>query len=101
MYKSREELISTIEILDSDIKRIEARRQEVYEELLFAICPYKIGDTVDIKGYSFTGKSGIVTNLRIKRDDYGNKTKIVYIVHAIVLKKDGTKSLNSVDWTEF
>ena len=74
--------------------------QEDYKqkELEYAleICPLKIGDKVKICGWAHEGKTGVVTQIKGIDSFRGH-----WRAYGIVLKKDGSKSLNGFDfWQE-
>jgi len=64
-------------------------------------CPYKVGQVTEIRGYSHTGKQCRVTEVRFSPQPIGNSWyRDRWIVFGVVLKKDGSDSLNTVDWRE-
>lgn len=59
-------------------------------------CPHKVGDTVDICGYSFKGKQMQVVAVCPNEWDYYGKWKVI----GRVIKKDGTLGEQNAEYTE-
>jgi hypothetical protein len=63
--------------------------------------PYKVGQITEIRGYSHTGKQCRVTKVAFSALRPGHRwDKDHWKVFGVVLKKDGSDSLNTVDWRE-
>jgi len=62
--------------------------------------PYKIGQIVDIKGYSHEGKQGKVKSVAFRSNGDTWRSRPQWFVRVTVLKIDGSDSLNSADWEE-
>lgn len=80
-------------------KALDAQRQ-LLDEYAAATCPYKVGQEVDVQGYSHRGKRCRI--LKVWGDDCGwaGMVKPVWRVRAVVLKKDGTDSRQHVAWDQ-
>jgi hypothetical protein len=65
------------------------------------ICPYKVGEITTVKGYSHEKKNCKITDVTFKYTP-PNKwgADVDLIIHGVVLKKDGSESLNRVDWKD-
>lgn len=74
------------------------RINELLESYAVDACPYEIGETVEIKGYSHQGKKGIVST--IEGIEAFLEEKLLWKVTGNVLKKDGTKSRLFFDFNE-
>lgn len=57
-------------------------------------CPYKVGDVVSVRGFSFRGKMCSITSANLT-------SAFRLVVYGRVLKKDGTPSSNGVDWCDW
>ena len=98
MAKLSEAVILRDKIL-SDFEKLES----IKAELATISCPHDIGDIIQIKGYSFAGKSGIVERISpystgISRS--ATELDAKWTIHGSVLKKDGSKSKNSFTYNE-
>lgn len=72
-------------------EKIEKQKQLIIDEM----CPVKIGDIVEVNGFTFTGKQ-----MRVDRIVLVRSWKNTYKIKAVgkVLKKDGTVGQISAEW---
>lgn len=76
---------------------IEAKKSFDSSAIQYAIenCGYKKGDVIEVNGYSFRGKMMTVRSFSLKFDNW--KSQYIAVLHGVVLKKDGTESLNQAE----
>lgn len=61
-----------------------------------AVCPYKLGDLVEIKGHSYAGMTGIVKEIRM----VPYLMRYQWEVEVVVLKDNGEPSANRTQFRE-
>lgn len=83
--------------LSDQIDALKKQREDLAQEYAMKYCPFKIGDTVKIVGYSHYGKMGIVRRIRAHWNDY--KKVIEWGVMGEVLKADGTAGKNYFEFS--
>lgn len=64
--------------------------------LASVVCPYKLGDLVEIKGPSYTGMTGIVKEIRM----VPHLMRYQWEVEVVVLKDNGEPSANRTQFRE-
>lgn len=89
--KEINELLSALKEQEELNAKIESIRKCIVEK----ISPYKIGDVIEIKGYSYTGRQGVVRSVTL-RSKWGDNVNLTIMVD--VLKKDGTKTQFTAAW---
>ena len=77
--------------------KLEAQIRMLHDNYALAACPYKIGDIVEIKSYSFRERKGQVT---VINGVLGYQSQIIWRVFGRVLRKDGTPGDNYFEFDE-
>jgi hypothetical protein len=77
--------------IDKQIKQLKLLHQLRREDYIKENCPYKVGDTIPIEGYSIKGKSMMVGRIRVIRGWSYQDDPVPYKFKysGYVLKKDG------------
>jgi hypothetical protein len=88
----REEVIA----LKSEIESLSKRTKALIDEWALEECPIKVGDITPIGGYSHSGKSGKVTAVLGKWDQWSKEPR--FYICATVFKKDGTEGAFRTAW---
>ena len=65
------------------------------------MCPYNVGDIIDIVGYSHNGKKGVVKHISNSSGYCCCYSDETWYVRGVVLKKDGSESKNRFTVSEF
>jgi len=91
-------LIEKYEDVTQRLEGLRKDRENILQEYADQNCRFKIGDTVDILGYSHRGKKGIIESIHGTFDHYRKEYQFRWIVRGSVLKKDGTKSCNNFEF---
>jgi hypothetical protein len=91
-------LIEQYQAMSLSIEELQKDRDNILQEYADLNCPLKVGDTVEILGYSHHGKNGIIKSVRAKYDSW-DKT-FEWIVKGCVLKKDGTEGAQYFDFDQ-
>ena len=93
--KSKQEYWKEYKLFVKKEREVSNQREKLLSEFAKDYCPYKIGQQVSIRGYSYKDKQGI-----IKRIFGTNKwdEELSWRVIAIVLKADGTESKLYARW---
>ncbi|MBV6342418.1 hypothetical protein [Candidatus Magnetobacterium casense] len=92
---SKEERLEGLKLMErakklhSEIDELKRRLDIVASEFAEKTCPFSVGDTVEIAGYSYRGKKGLVTHVAGKVSDWPGRP-ISWVVCGAVLKADGT-----------
>jgi len=89
------ELVEKYKELTKEKEALDAKVEAAGNALALELCPYKVGEVVKVKGYSFRGRSCRITNIYLKT---GWKGDVEWAVRGILLKKDGTDAKNAVGW---
>ena len=95
---NEKQLRDLLAYIDERRQALRNRRKKHMQALADLICPYKVGDTITIKGYAYTGKKGEVMSIKCRYDFHD---EYEWTVNVVVLRKDGTQSLNYADWTQY
>lgn len=88
-------LMATIESIDKQVKSLRNEQKELLDTWVNIVCPHKVGDEVEVQGYSHTGKRCRILRVDAVSDWTGGR---LWRVAAVVLKKDGTESKQQVQW---
>lgn len=91
-----EDLLARISELTRQIETLTAERSALAQVWAESACPYKVGDVVECKGYSYRGKKCQIASIGYRI----GRLSLRWQVKAVVLKADGTPSSRVVDWTE-
>ncbi len=95
MKKMYRELYKEVE---RKISILTDQRRKILDEYASLACPFKIGEKISIRGYSHSGKIGVIEEtigIASYEDD------LEWKIFGSVLKKDGSKSLLKFDSTEY
>jgi len=87
--------------LDEKERVIHDKKMDIAQRYAEETCPFKVGDTVEIKGYSHNGKKGVVNAIipcmhTWNRDDKENC--IIWKVYGTVLRSDGSLGRHGFDF---
>jgi hypothetical protein len=87
-----------------DIDERDAIQKKNHEQYIKDLCPFHIGDEIQIFGYSYKGKKGIIRNIIPSfYYDYspkGAKKLMSYKVCGVVINQNGKPGKNSFLFTE-
>lgn len=72
-------------------------RLESFKKELEATAPVKVGDVVEVSGYSFNGKKMLVGRVHLK--DWWGRTRWEWAAAGKVIKKDGTPGEQTAETT--
>ena len=78
---------------ENELRRHKDTLSKLMDKLAQQLCPHKVGDIIEIEGYSHTGKMMIVDKITSP-----SWPTYEWRVVGRVIKKDGDPSLNSVDF---
>lgn len=95
---SKEDFLKEIEDIDKQIMVLKEKKEIVFAEYAAAFCPFKVGDVVEIAGYSYTGKSGVIKQINIYQNGY--EKGLCWNVSGNVLNKDGGVGRCVFDFSE-
>ena len=91
------EKMEAVKKIDDQIEQLSRSRRELLSEWAEIVCPYSVGEEVDVRGYSHRGKRCRIGEIMWK---YCFNGVYEWRVGATVLKKDGSPSQSTVDWGE-
>lgn len=77
---------------------LEAQTQAAMEAAVNAFHPLKIGDVVEVTGYSYRGKKMRVEKRSVAEFGWGENIRWEWIAFGKILKKDGTESSQRGEW---
>lgn len=95
--EAKTEKMDEIKDIDARIDSLQGMRKVLLNEWASENCPYAVGDIVDIRGYSHTGKKCRVDKIGCKKDF---RDRYQWTVRGTVILKDGTAGKNIVDWDQ-
>lgn len=59
--------IAQIKIRDHEIRRLQEGRDQMLKKFIEDKCPFKVGDTKYVTGYSFKGKQMLITDIKMNK----------------------------------
>lgn len=89
-------LVEQLRRADGNLEAFRRNRAVVAGDLAEIICPYRVGDLVEIRGHSYRGKTGIVKDVRIVPYLF----RYQWEVEVVVLKDNGEESANRTQFRE-
>jgi ABC-type phosphate/phosphonate transport system ATPase subunit len=95
---SKEDFLKEIEDIDKQIMVLKEKKEIVFAEYAAAFCPFKVGEIVEIAGYSYTGKSGVIKQINIYQKNY--EKGVHWNVSGNVLNKSGNVGRLTFDFSE-
>lgn len=66
--QSRSDLIAVYLSARETHERMTLRLLQLERRLLTALCPYQVGETIDVKGPAYRGQRGVVASLSLTTD---------------------------------
>ena len=73
---------------------IESIIKDIMQDYAEKNCPYNIGEKIEIRGYAYRGRMGIIKEIKGSEKwccHSSEKEKLGWTVQGIILKKDGTE----------
>lgn len=89
-------LVDQLRRVDGNLEALRRNRAIVAGDLAEVICPYRVGDLLEIRGHSYRGKTGIVKAVRIVPYLF----RYQWEVEVVVLKDNGEESANRTQFRE-
>ena len=89
--------INEINVIDEKIKELSSDRKKLIGKWIESSHPLKIGDVVEVNGYSYQGKLMEVEKLGVEYDRFEGWT---WTATGKVLKKNGEPGLNRGEWSK-
>jgi hypothetical protein len=86
--------------LEEKEKAIQADIKAVLQDYADTHCPYKVGDTVTIKGYAHRGKKGVVRKAIGTAASWRSCDFMGWMVVGSVLKADGSEGSNQFEFSD-
>lgn len=93
-----DDLMKSIKALDAKISDFEGARNDLLQKWAKKVCPYSLGETTTVKGWSHAGKQCRIRSVSAKQIFNGNYS---WRVTATVLKKNGEDSAHIAAWEEY
>ena len=89
-------IVIELDRLTNQIEQHEESRRKLLQQYADATCPYKVGDIIEVKGWTYAGRQMRVDKVRGIRAWGG---KYDWRVVGTIIKKDGTPGKQTADWT--
>lgn len=83
--------------IETEIKELKQKLKDTKEEWCKNEHPLKIGDEVEVTGYSYKGKKMRIDHLGVIKQLLWSE-KHVFVATGVILKKDGSKGQQRGEW---
>lgn len=94
------ELAEKAKSLVQESRELANAAKAALDEWAVAACPFKVGQECEVpkEAYAHIGKRCVVSKVR---GDVAWRDDLDWVVHAIVLRKDGSQSAKTVSWEKW